>query len=252
MSSSISRLPHAPLGPMPELEEFLRPFTVHFVQRPSATVLERYVSGLLTECPNKNCDTIAQSCAGHERAAVAVPADRYGLGRARDQRAARLGDAHGRHRGRCGDHYLPESWATDADARRRSRVPEDVEFQTKPEIALSLLDEEKSAWVTLSWREGSRGRERAKFRALRLWRVDTDGTRHVGWLIGQCPARGQKSEEKWRATSPPGCRSTGCWSTRTAGGGSRNTTRKRSSSWAGMSFRGGDTTRFTGTRWPSC
>jgi SRSO17 transposase len=139
-------------------------------------------------------------------------------------------------------------------------VPEEVEFRTKPEIALSLLDEaselgvphscitvdadygdkppflnalnereeyyvvavassfsvavsrgapslpastvleaeEKSAWVTLSWREGSRGRERAKIRAFRLWRVDGDCTRHVGWLIGQRPARGQKSEEKWR------------------------------------------------------
>lgn len=27
-------------------------------------VLERYVSGLLTECPNKNCDTIAQVVPG--------------------------------------------------------------------------------------------------------------------------------------------------------------------------------------------
>ena len=139
-------------------------------------------------------------------------------------------------------------------------MPEAVEFKTKPEIPLSLLDEarslgvphscitvdtdygdkppflnaldereehsvvavaqsfsvavsrsapsvaaevvleaeEKSAWVTLSWREGSRGGERAKFRALRLWRLDADGTPHVGWLIGQRPARGQQSEEKWR------------------------------------------------------
>jgi SRSO17 transposase len=49
---------------MPELDEFLRPFTVNFVQRPSAAVHERYVSGLLTECPNKNCDTIAQIVPG--------------------------------------------------------------------------------------------------------------------------------------------------------------------------------------------
>lgn len=51
-----------------------------------------------------------------------------------------------------------------------------------------LKAEETSAWVTLSTREGSRGRERAKLRALRLWREDGDGTRHVGWLIGQRPA----------------------------------------------------------------
>lgn len=61
-----------------------------------------------------------------------------------------------------------------------------------------LKAEEKSAWVTLSWREGSRGEERAKFRALRLWRVDADGTRHVGWLIGQRPARSQRGDPKWR------------------------------------------------------
>jgi hypothetical protein len=43
-----------------ELAEFLAPFEVHFVQRPSAKSLERYVTGLLTEHPTKNCDTLAQ------------------------------------------------------------------------------------------------------------------------------------------------------------------------------------------------
>ena len=45
---------------MPELAEFLEPFAVHFAQRPSARILERYCTGLLTEQPNKNCDTLAQ------------------------------------------------------------------------------------------------------------------------------------------------------------------------------------------------
>src|SRR5690242_3029072 len=55
-----SRLPRVPRPSMPELTEFLAPLAVHFAQRPSAAVLERYVSGLLTECPHKNCDTLAQ------------------------------------------------------------------------------------------------------------------------------------------------------------------------------------------------
>jgi hypothetical protein len=34
-----TRLPRAPEAPMPELAEFLAPFTVHFIQRPSAKSL---------------------------------------------------------------------------------------------------------------------------------------------------------------------------------------------------------------------
>src|SRR5215211_4835261 len=56
----VTRLPRAPAVPPPELAEFLAPLVVHFVQQPSARVLERYVSGLLTDHPNKNCDTLAQ------------------------------------------------------------------------------------------------------------------------------------------------------------------------------------------------
>jgi SRSO17 transposase len=58
------RLPSAPATALPALAEFLAPFTVHFVQRPSARVLERYVTGLLTDQPNKNCDTLAQVVPG--------------------------------------------------------------------------------------------------------------------------------------------------------------------------------------------
>ncbi len=35
--------------------------------------------------------------------------------------------------------YLPKSWATDDDLRRKAGIPEDVGFATKPEIALSQL-----------------------------------------------------------------------------------------------------------------
>ncbi len=198
MSSSISRLPRVPLGPIPELEEFLRPFTVHFVQRPSAQVLERYVSGLLTECPHKNCDKIAQVVPGtseqqlqhlltdmawdeeHLNAQrveqmLALPTegdavivlDDTGFPK-QGKRSAGVQRQYSGTLGKTGNYqvavtchyaertiawpidarlYLPESWATDEEARRRSRVPDGVEFRTKPEIALSLLDEARALGV---------------------------------------------------------------------------------------------------------
>jgi len=36
--------------------------------------------------------------------------------------------------------YLPESWANDAERREKAHVPEEVEFQTKPQIALSQIE----------------------------------------------------------------------------------------------------------------
>ncbi|MBV8309722.1 MAG: IS701 family transposase [Planctomycetaceae bacterium] len=41
--------------------------------------------------------------------------------------------------------YLPKDWASDADRRTKAKVPEELAFRTKPQIALELLDQAK-AW----------------------------------------------------------------------------------------------------------
>ena len=74
------RLPQAPRAPLPELAEFLAPLRVHFTQGPSAETLRQYLTGLLSEHPNKNCDTLAEVVPGDQRATVQPLADRHGLG----------------------------------------------------------------------------------------------------------------------------------------------------------------------------
>ena len=61
---TITRIPHVPAAALPELDDFLRPFHVHFARAEGPRALERYLTGLLTEHPNKNCDTLAQVVPG--------------------------------------------------------------------------------------------------------------------------------------------------------------------------------------------
>src|SRR5919199_2320487 len=55
---------HASPAELPELKEFLGAFQVRFRRPEGADALERYTTGLLTELPNKNCDTMAQAVPG--------------------------------------------------------------------------------------------------------------------------------------------------------------------------------------------
>jgi hypothetical protein len=59
-----ARIPQAAAEPLPALAEFLAPFRAHFARSEGPHALERYLTGLLTELPNKNCDTIAQAVPG--------------------------------------------------------------------------------------------------------------------------------------------------------------------------------------------
>jgi SRSO17 transposase len=47
--------------------------------------------------------------------------------------------------------YLPEAWAGDAERRRAAKVPDDVPFQTKPEIARAMIARALDAGVPCAW-----------------------------------------------------------------------------------------------------
>ena len=55
---------HASPAVLPELEEFLASFQVRFRRPEGEHALERYLTGLRTELPNKNGDTMAQAVPG--------------------------------------------------------------------------------------------------------------------------------------------------------------------------------------------
>ena len=187
---------HASPAELPELQEFLAAFRVRF-RRPEGTkALERYTTGLLTELPNKNCDTLAQAVPGTSQQRLQefltnMQWDEADLTYQRVQKMigeATLGDGvlvvddtgfpkqgkasvgvarqYSGTLGKVGNCqiavtccyadpqaswpvavrlYLPQAWADDPDRRRKARVPAEVTFQTKPEIALSLLDQAR-AW----------------------------------------------------------------------------------------------------------
>src|SRR5262245_29328479 len=193
-----SREPHAPAAPLPELDEFLRPFHVHFVRSEGRQSLERYLTGLLTEHPNKNCDTIAQVVPGtsQQRLHNLLTGIAWDYDDLNDQRVRTMlrlpseGDAvlvfddtgfakqgqcsvgvkrqYSGTLGKTGNcqvsvncHYaertlawpvgtrlyLPKEWASDQPRRDKAKVPLDVTFQTKPQIALALLDKARQLGV---------------------------------------------------------------------------------------------------------
>jgi SRSO17 transposase len=306
------QIPQAPRAPLPELAEFLAPLRVQFTQGPSGETLRQYLTGLLSEHPNKNCDTLARivpetNQQQFQHLLTDMVWDETALNRqriAQMQTLASEGDGvlifddtgfekKGRHSvgvarqytGTVGKltncqvtvncHYaertvawpvatrlyLPQGWAENATGRKQAHVPEDVSFQTKAEIALALLDEANTCgvrhacvtcdadygdnpnflnglarrgerhvvavranfsvtfgrgqtspvlradealavpalqdWQTIAWSAGAKGWWRAKVLALRGWRVDGDGTRHIGWLIGQRPGQGQQGDWKY-------------------------------------------------------
>jgi SRSO17 transposase len=183
---------HASPASSPELDEFLATFQVRFRRPEGKAALERYLTGLLTELPNKNCDTMAEAVPGTneqrlqefltnmqwdeqdlncQRVAKMIAEATVGngvllfddtgfakqgkasVGVAR-QYSGTLGKVGNCQVGvTCGYSdpqaswpvavrlYLPQEWTDDPARLRRARVPPDVLFQTKPQIALALLDQ---------------------------------------------------------------------------------------------------------------
>jgi SRSO17 transposase len=181
---------------LPELHEFLSTFQVRFRRPEGRAALERYTTALLTELPNKNCDTMAHAVPGTSAQRLQefltnMQWDEEDLNRQRLQKMiaeAAVGDGvliiddtgfpkqgtasvgverqYSGTLGKVGNCqiavtccysdlqatwpvaarlYLPKSWAYDPARRQQARVPADITFQTKPEIALALLDQAR-AW----------------------------------------------------------------------------------------------------------
>jgi SRSO17 transposase len=181
---------------MPALDEFLRPFHVHFARSEATHALERYLTGMFTEHPNKNCDTIAAVVPNTSEQSLQglLTAMRWDEDDLNEQRVQDLlalpteGDAalifddtgfakqgkasvgvarqYSGTLGKVGNcqvtvncHYaertlawpvatrlyLGQQWAHDGQRRAKAKVPPEVVFRTKPEIALDLLDQ-ADAW----------------------------------------------------------------------------------------------------------
>jgi SRSO17 transposase len=177
---------------LPALQEFLRAFQGCFRGPAGAEALERSTTGLLTELPNKNCDTIAQAVPGTsaqrlQECLTNMPWDEADLNRQRVQKMmaeatpddgvlgfddtgfAKQGKAsvgvarqYAGTLGKVGNCqiavpgcytdppamwpvavwlYLPKPWAQDPARRQQARGPAELSFQTKPAIALQLLDQ---------------------------------------------------------------------------------------------------------------
>jgi SRSO17 transposase len=189
---TLTRLPRAASEPLPALADFLQPFHIQFCRRESQAALERYLTGLLTDHPRKNCDTLAAIVPGTSEQQLqglltTMQWDAAALNRQRVERMLTLptaGDAvlifddtgflkqgHSsvgvsrQYTGTAGKVtncqvavtcqyaertvawpiaarlYLSEEWCADTERRTKAHIPAEVQFQTKPEIALALLDQ---------------------------------------------------------------------------------------------------------------
>jgi SRSO17 transposase len=72
--------------------------------------------------------------------------------------------------------YLPKEWAQYGQRRAEARVPEDVTFQTKPQLARVMLERALDAGVPASWVTGDE--VYGSDRNLRVW-LEEQGLSHV-------------------------------------------------------------------------
>jgi len=102
--------------------------------------------------------------------------------------------------------YLPETWANDAKRRSKAGVPEDVKFETKPQIALSQIQAALKAGVArgvvlADAGYGADGAFRARLTALGLtYAVGVQSTLSV-WPPGEAPLPAKPWSGKGRPPS---------------------------------------------------
>src|SRR3989441_10718098 len=186
---------HASPASLPELDEFLPPSQVRFRRPEGEAALERYLTGLLPELPNKNCDTMAEAVPGTSeqrlqefltnmqwderdlnrqrvakmiaeatvgngvllfddtgfakqgKASVGVARQYSGtLGKVGNCQVAVTGcDSDLQARWPVAGRFFPPPEGADGPGRwRPGPGPADVPFQTKPQIALALLDQARA------------------------------------------------------------------------------------------------------------
>jgi SRSO17 transposase len=190
-------VPRAAPNPLAELGAYLQPYRSLFRRTQSRKSLDRYVTGLLTDLPRKNCDTIAAAVAGtsterlqhlltdadwqatavdEQRVrALVAQSPRDGILALDDtsfpKKGTRSVGVQPQYCGALGKiancqvvvsaeyvadesasstplHwpvtarlFLPEGWANDPERRKQGHVPTDITFQTKPQLALALVDQ---------------------------------------------------------------------------------------------------------------
>ena len=82
--------------------------------------------------------------------------------------------------------YLPQGWAGDGERRREAGVPEEVAFQTKPQLAREMLERAVAAGVPFRWVTGDE--VYGNSRDLRLW-LESAGIPHVPAI--------KRNEKRW-------------------------------------------------------
>lgn len=50
--------------------------------------------------------------------------------------------------------YLPQSWCADHEARERAKIPQEITFQTKPQLAQTMLEDAWTRGVPMAWVTG--------------------------------------------------------------------------------------------------
>jgi SRSO17 transposase len=202
-----SVVPTASPAPLPDLATYLEPFAPLLRRSTSRESVERYLTGLLTDLPRKNCDTIAAAVAGTsterlQHLLTDATWEPQALDAQRVQTLVAQSPPHGllvlddtglpkQGRGSVGvarqysgtlgkvancqvvvtAHYvadeptsrapvhwpvtarlyLPEAWATAQARRGKVHVPPAVVLQTKPALALALVDQAQAWGVPFAW-----------------------------------------------------------------------------------------------------